>query len=398
MGVLEKQLATHEKDFTILSNEILKYRDEEGNPVPLEALALFLRMLSLKDDWNVNIPGLAKISGCGPDKITSAMNCLIKLGYVERLEKRQGKDGKFLPQGYRINETINKNLWNTEPPCDFPYMDEPHVEKPYMDEPHVEKPEHIKYNINKELNNKEIKNKFQLFPEDKSCLSFSGLKIKKEDINMDTCKMESGTDCSSNLINEKEKHEETAKKRRGGKIKNKVQQKEIEKGDSIRTIDTAAFKHTMDELTQEDNAQARVLKQYREAEELDKALNKSTVKTISNTKAMKKHAAKVIKDVEVLNMMEDYLDTYIPKYGVMSKATFDLMWNDLQTQTNGDKNILLESIRNSIKKGYRDIYVTKPNTTYVPNQIPNSMPEVEDNINESMYELATDEDGNPLMF
>lgn len=397
MGVLEKQLATHEKDFTILSNEILKYKDENGNPVPLEALALFLRMLSLKDDWNVNIPGLAKISGCGPDKITSAMNCLIKLGYVERLEKRQGKDGKFLPQGYRINETINKNLWNMEPPCDFPYMDEPHVEKPYMDEPHVENPGHIKYNINKEPNNKEIKNKFQLFSEEKSCLDFSGLKIKKEDINIDTCNMDSGTDCSSNLMYPKEKHEDAAKKRRSGKIKNKVQQMEIEKGDSIRTIDTQGFKNTMAALSEDDNCMSRLVKQMNIAKEMDKQLNKSTAKSMSNMKVMKKHAAKVIQDVEVLNMMEDYLDTYIPKFGVMSKATFDTMWGDLQKDSNGDKTIILEALRNSIKNGYRQIYIPKSDNKYVPN-VETYTPKVDENIDASMYELATDENGNPLTF
>ena len=266
-----------------------------------------------------------------------------------------------------------------------------------MDKPHVENPGHIKYNINKEPNNKEIKNKFQLFSEEKSCLDFSGLKIKKEDINMDTCNMDSGTDCSSNLIYPKEKHEDAAKKRRGGKIKNKVQQMEIEKGDSIRTIDTQGFKNTMAALSEDDNCMSRLVKQMNIAKEMDKQLNKSTAKSMSNMKVMKKHAAKVIQDVEVLNMMEDYLDTYIPKFGVMSKATFDTMWGDLQKDSNGDKTIILEALRNSIKNGYRQIYIPKSDNKYVLN-VETYTPKVDENIDASMYELATDENGNPLTF
>jgi len=112
---------------------------------------------------------------------------------------------------------------------------------------------------------------------------------------------------------------------------------------------------------------------------------------------MKKYAAKVIQDVEVLNMMEDYLDTYIPKFGVMSKATFDTMWGDLQKDSNGDKTIILEALRNSIKNGYRQIYIPKSDNKYVLN-VETYTPKVDENIDASMYELATDENGNPLTF
>lgn len=414
-----KQMCKHDNgNYLPISNEIIwryKIIDGERVYVPGDVLGLYMRLIFSTEEFHFNLKSLSKLMGYSMEKTRKCVNTLIELGYLRRYQRID--KGRFTTSIYVIVESIDGEIdWeHTSLPNsieieEISESELPNAEKPSSGIPECGKPNCGKQNFgnpeginnnnidNKnKLNNKNINVFPQLFSSEKSCLSFSGLKIKKEDINMDTCNMDSGTDCSSNLMYPKEKHEDAAKKRRGGKTKNKVQQMEIEKGDSIRTIDTQGFKNTMAALSEDDNCMSRLVKQMNIAKEMDKQLNKSTAKSMSNMKVMKKHAAKVIQDVEVLNMMEDYLDTYIPKFGVMSKATFDTMWGDLQKDSNGDKTIILEALRNSIKNGYRQIYIPKSDNKYIPN-VETYTPKIDENIDASMYELATDEDGNPLTF
>lgn len=414
-----KQMCKHDNgNYLPISNEIIwryKIIDGERVYVPGDVLGLYMRLIFSTEEFHFNLKSLSKLMGYSMEKTRKCVNTLIELGYLRRYQRID--KGRFTTSIYVIVESIDGEIdWeHTSLPNsieieEISESELPNAEKPSSGIPECGKPNCGKQNFgnpeginnnnidNKnKLNNKNINVFPQLFSEEKSCLSFSGLKIKKEDINMDTCNMDAGTDCSSNLMYPKEKHEDAAKKRRGGKIKNKVQQMEIEKGDSIRTIDTQGFKNTMAALSEDDNCMSRLVKQMNIAKEMDKQLNKSTAKSMSNMKVMKKHAAKVIQDVEVLNMMEDYLDTYIPKFGVMSKATFDTMWGDLQKDSNGDKTIILEALRNSIKNGYRQIYIPKSDNKYIPN-VETYTPKIDENIDASMYELATDENGNPLTF
>lgn len=75
--------------YTVLPNEIV--RDQN---LTLEAFGLLGKMLSLPDDWDYSIGGLAMICGCGRDKIRSALNCIESAGYMLR-EQGHGDGGKF---------------------------------------------------------------------------------------------------------------------------------------------------------------------------------------------------------------------------------------------------------------------------------------------------------------
>lgn len=76
--------------FTVLPNEVVR-----DDTLTLEAFGLLAKMLSLPDDWDYSIGGLAFICGCGRDKIRSALNCIEKAGYMLR-EQGHGEGGKFV--------------------------------------------------------------------------------------------------------------------------------------------------------------------------------------------------------------------------------------------------------------------------------------------------------------
>lgn len=60
--------------YTVLPNQIL--RDEN---LSLQAKGLFCMMASFPEDWEFTTAGLAKVAGCGREKITNALCNLEKL-------------------------------------------------------------------------------------------------------------------------------------------------------------------------------------------------------------------------------------------------------------------------------------------------------------------------------
>ena len=67
------------KNFTVMSNHHFKNKD-----LPLKAKGLLSLMLSLPEDWNYNIRGLASLSRDGIDSVRSAIKELEHYMYVER--------------------------------------------------------------------------------------------------------------------------------------------------------------------------------------------------------------------------------------------------------------------------------------------------------------------------
>lgn len=99
--------------FTVLPNEVVR-----DDTLTLEAFGLLAKMLSLPDDWDYSIGGLASICGCGRDKIRSALNCIEKAGYMLR-EQGHGEGGKFV-NTYVIFDVPDKHrvgLSDTVQPC-----------------------------------------------------------------------------------------------------------------------------------------------------------------------------------------------------------------------------------------------------------------------------------------
>ena len=67
------------KNFTVMSNHHFKNKD-----LSLKAKGLLSLMLSLPEDWNYNMQGLASLSRDGIDSVRSAIKELEYYGYVER--------------------------------------------------------------------------------------------------------------------------------------------------------------------------------------------------------------------------------------------------------------------------------------------------------------------------
>ena len=153
------------------------------------------------------------------------------------------------------------------------------------------------------------------------------------------------------------KNEIHEKPRRGGdRIKNVVQKMEMEKGDTIKTVDTQVA-HTMNELTAEDNKLSNVIRMANELESMNKSINKSNMKKLGNKKQMQKYAEKLISDVEICDKFKDYLDVKIEKTGPMSKKSVDLLVEDLYHKSNNNKSLMLCMLREATKLGWGDLYI-----------------------------------------
>ena len=83
------------RDYTVMSNHHL--RDKR---LSLKAKGLLSQMLSLPDDWDYTLSGLAYINRESKDAIRSAVNELERAGYVQR-HQTTSASGKF-----RVNEYI----------------------------------------------------------------------------------------------------------------------------------------------------------------------------------------------------------------------------------------------------------------------------------------------------
>lgn len=127
--------------YTVMSNHHLR------NPVlSLKAKGLLSLMLSLPDNWDYTLAGLAKISVEGKDAIRAAIQELEQAGYVERRQTRD-ENGKLAGNEYIIRETP------VSPLSENPTTDNPSTEKPSTENP----TEIIKDKSNKDLLKKKSK-------------------------------------------------------------------------------------------------------------------------------------------------------------------------------------------------------------------------------------------------
>ena len=113
-------------DYTVMANHHL--RDER---LSLKAKGLLSMLLSLPDDWEISIRGLASIVTDGVGAVQTGINELIEAGYIVR--RRQHADtGAFAGFEYIIHEV---------PPCtENPYTENPYTGKPYTEKPYTENP------------------------------------------------------------------------------------------------------------------------------------------------------------------------------------------------------------------------------------------------------------------
>ncbi len=115
------------KDYTVMSNYHLK-----DKRLSLKAKGLLSQMLSLPEDWDYTLSGLASINLESKDAIRSAVQELEKAGYIRR---RQTVDerGKFSSNEYIIYE-------QPQPLQDNPLSENPTTGNPSPEKPLTENP------------------------------------------------------------------------------------------------------------------------------------------------------------------------------------------------------------------------------------------------------------------
>lgn len=135
--------------FTVLPTAMLR-----DTRLSLKTKGLFAVMISLPEDWEYSVSGLASINGVGRDAIRSALKEMEEAGYLTR-ERAHGEGGKFCGNVYLIQEEsaipqpLPENPATVEPSSGFPTSDKPSLDKPSADNP-------PQYNI--DLQNKDLIN------------------------------------------------------------------------------------------------------------------------------------------------------------------------------------------------------------------------------------------------
>lgn len=124
-------------NFTVMSNHHFKEKK-----MSLKAKGLLSLMLSLPDDWDYSVAGLATLSKDGKDSVMSALGELEKFGYLTRTRLTNSK-GQFAGIEYNIYEQPQE-----KPPAVKPISENENEEKPIS-----EKPAQLNTYLNQELNN-----------------------------------------------------------------------------------------------------------------------------------------------------------------------------------------------------------------------------------------------------
>ena len=111
---MKKYITKKEKGFVQMSNSILSDPD-----ISLKAKAVLAIMLSLPENWDFSIEGIAGKCKESKDCIAKTINELIDAGYVKRTKTR-GDDGRITKWDYEVFEEpyiVNEQNTNIEKPC-----------------------------------------------------------------------------------------------------------------------------------------------------------------------------------------------------------------------------------------------------------------------------------------
>ncbi len=122
------------RDYTVMSNCHLRDRR-----LSLKAKGLLSQMLSLPEDWDYTLTGLAGINRESKDAIRSAVNELERAGYIRRRQTTDAK-GKFSGNEYVIYERPAENRDGMEEKGKQPLLGNPSSENPMTENPVTEKP------------------------------------------------------------------------------------------------------------------------------------------------------------------------------------------------------------------------------------------------------------------
>ena len=96
-------------------------------------------MLSLPEDWDYTLQGLAQINKESIDAIREAVRELERAGYIKRSRERDER-GCLRGTVYTIYEQPHAEPTPEEPTQALPTLDNPTLEKPMLDKPTLENP------------------------------------------------------------------------------------------------------------------------------------------------------------------------------------------------------------------------------------------------------------------
>ena len=122
------------KGYTVMSNHHIR-----NHTLSLKAKGLLSQMLSLPDDWDYTLQGLAQINKESIDAIREAVRELERAGYIKRSRERDER-GCLRGTVYTIYEQPHAEPTPEEPTQEKPALDNPTLEKPALDNPTLEKP------------------------------------------------------------------------------------------------------------------------------------------------------------------------------------------------------------------------------------------------------------------
>ena len=145
-------------NYTVMSNYHLRDRN-----LSLKAKGLLSQMLSLPENWDYTLSGLARINAEGKDAIRAAVVELEKAGYVQRRQTTD-KSGKFGVNEYIIRECPAPH----EPPPEGPAPAQPSSGNPTTDFPSTVPTQ----TENPTQRNKDSRNKEKQIPDLQSTDSF----------------------------------------------------------------------------------------------------------------------------------------------------------------------------------------------------------------------------------
>ena len=145
-------------------------------------------MLSLPDNWDFSIEGIASRCKESKDCIAKAINELIDAGYVKRTKTR-GEDGRITRWDYEVFEeqyTISEHKEHSKKPCKGKsYQENPDMKNPSQDNPDAEKPEMVTPVLEKPvLDNPSLENPSEDIPEEETKGINNTIINKKENNNI----------------------------------------------------------------------------------------------------------------------------------------------------------------------------------------------------------------------
>ena len=122
------------KGYTVMSNHHLR-----NHTLSLKAKGLLSQMLSLPEDWDYTLKGLAQINKESIDAIREAVRELERAGYITRSRERDAR-GCLRGTIYTIYEQPQTQPDPEKPAQAVPALDNPTLEKPMLDSPALENP------------------------------------------------------------------------------------------------------------------------------------------------------------------------------------------------------------------------------------------------------------------